>query len=161
MSLHYRVVFCFALIFVTAYTYAFADPPTTDKPCTNSNEKSPILERFEMEHPTDVSAINSTINGVVPPDILHAILPPFLGGLGKAITDRITYDRKGIVGDKGIQFKNELFVVDYPGSGDETRFAFIRVRVDEVDTLCRSDTATTTPTVVAARDLGRWVSVLL
>ncbi len=157
MSPRYRFgVFCFALIFVTAYTYAFADPPTTDQPCTNPNEKSPVLESFSLEHPTALDAIKSTIAGVLPPDIGFAIFV-----LGKGITNRITYDRKGIAGDKGIQFKNELFLVDYPNPGDETRFAFIRVRIDEVDTLCRSDSATTTPTVVPARALGRWVSVLL
>jgi hypothetical protein len=102
-----------------------------------------------------VTAIKSTIVPVLPGAVFGAILA------GAKINNLITYDRKGIVGEKGIQFKNELFLVDYPNPGDETRFAFIKVRVDEVDTLCRSDTATTTPTVVPARDLGRWVSVSL
>jgi len=157
MSLRNRFgVFFFALTLVTAYTYAFADPSTTDSPCATPDEKSPVVESFSIEHPTTVDAIKSTIQGVLPVDIGVAIFV-----LHKTITNRITYDRKGIVGDKGIQFKNELFLVDYPNPGDETRFAFIKVSVDEVDTLCRSDTATTTPTVVPERDLGRWVSVLL
>jgi hypothetical protein len=153
MSLRNRFgVFCFALIFVTAYTYAFAKPPTPDSPCATPHEKSPVLESFSIVHPTALDAIKSTIEGVLPPDIGFAIFV-----LHKKITNRITYDRKR----KGSQFINELFLVDYPDTGDETRFAFIKVRVDEVDTLCRSDTATTTPTVVDERNLGRWVSVLL
>ena len=152
MSLRNRFgVFCFALIFVTAYTYAFAKPPTTDSPCTPSDARPPVIESFSIVHPTALDAIKSTIEGVLPPDIGFAIFVSH-----KNITNRITYDRKGIVGDKGIQFKNELFLVR-SGVEDTEPFAFIKVRVDEVDTLCRSDTGP--PDKV--RNLGRWVSVLL
>jgi hypothetical protein len=100
MSLRNRFgVFCFALIFVTAYTYAFADPPTTDSACATPHEKPPVVESFSIVHPTDVSAIKSTIEPVLPLDVFTAIIG------GTEIRNRITYDRKGIVGDKGIQFK--------------------------------------------------------
>src|SRR5207244_4552240 len=135
MSLRNRFgLFCFALIFVTAYTYAFADPPTTYSACTTPHEKSPVVESFSIVHLTDVSAIKSTIAPSLPRDVLEALfLPDGTPNPNTKVNNRITYDRQGIVGDKGIQFKNELFLVR-SGVEDTEPFAFIKVRVDEVDT---------------------------
>ena len=162
MSLRNRFgVFCFALIFVTAYTYAFADPKTTDSACLTPDARPPVVERFSIVHLTALNAIKSTIAPHLGGDVLEAL---FLRNgdpnPDTQVNNRITYERKGI--EKGIQFTNKLFLVRGvlgPGGGveDAEPFAFIKVRVDEVDTLCRSDTGP--PDKV--RNLGRWVSVLL
>lgn len=154
-------VFFFALTFVTAcFVTACGNSSggqaTTDNPCPTPDDPPPLLQSFAIVHPTSFSAISATIMGVVPDDVGAAI------GSGTAIRNRITYDRDGIAGEKEVQFKNELFLVDYPKPGNETLFAFIKVNVDNVETLCRSDTATPNATPpVDKRDLGRWVSVLL
>jgi len=102
-----------------------------------------------MEHLTAVTAITATIEPVLPDDVINAIFV-----LGAKVNNRITYDRKER------KFTNKLFLVE--GAVERTEpFAFIEVRVAKVDTLCRSDTATTSPTTVDERPLGRWVSVLL
>jgi len=152
MSLRNRFgVFFFALTFVTAYASAFAEQSTTDGPCATPDARSPVLESFSMVHPTAVTAITSTINAELPEDLITDIFTP-----GNEVSNRITYDRKS----KGSEFTNELFLVK-GGVEAKDPFAFIKVRVTKVDTLCRSDTATTSPTTVPERDLGRWVSVLL
>src|SRR5262245_39029708 len=151
MSLRNRFgVFCFALTFVTAYTYAFAavcppplptvcpaptkaicQPPPGAAPvadiCQPPHDKHPGVESFSMVHLVDLSAIKSTIVPHLSDCASEAIFAQ-----GANICDRIHYDHKTH------KFTNELFLVC--GNVEETEaFAFIDVHINEVDTLCRSD----------------------
>jgi len=70
-------VFFFALTFVTACAYSFAGQSTTDSPCATPDARPPRLQSFDIEHPVELTDIQSTIEvGVIPPDD-----PPDVTGL--------------------------------------------------------------------------------
>jgi hypothetical protein len=109
-----------------------------------------------MVHSTALNAITATIEPVLPLAVLGALfLPDGTPNPDTEVRNRLTYDRKER------KFTNKLFLV-ITGVEATDPFAFIEVRVNKVDTLCRSDTATPNATPpVAERELGSWVSVLL
>jgi len=159
MSLRNRFgAFFFALTFVTACAYSFAEQSTTDSPCATPDARSPVLESFSMVHLTALNAITSTIAPVLPGEVLGALfLQDGTPNPDTQVRNRLTYDRKER------KFTNKLFLV-IKDVEETDPFAFIEVRVNKVDTLCRSDTGTPNATAtppVDPRDLGRWVSVLL
>jgi hypothetical protein len=136
MSLRNRFgAFFFALTFVTACAYSFAEQSTTDSACVPPDAPPPVIKSFLIEHVANVAAINSTF----PPKLPGVVFAAILSGEKEPLS-RITYDQ-----ETGI-LRNTLYLADPnsvlpidPATFDivGATFGFLDVQVDTVYTSCQ------------------------
>jgi hypothetical protein len=177
MSLRNRFgVFFFALTFVIACAYSFAEESTTDTACLTLDARPPVVKSFLLEHRVNVLTIDSTITAKLSRDVFSAIfiLDPATGlqtidpatGLPALNPDIEVRSRIEFTKETGI-LENDLFLrpkdADLPTTDQDfldnieaERFGFLKVDVDTVYTSCQPS-----PTVLAVGCVVAGVDIFL